>query len=76
MQIALTWVSAICAFVAAYFWLRSAQGQPPAPKTYWDAMPETDPFLMAFRRSLRQSRWGAIFAALSALALGASLLSS
>lgn len=74
MQLVFTWLSAICAFVAAYFWWQSARAQPPAPKTYWGETPETDAFLVAFRRSLSQSRWGAIFAAVSALALGVSLI--
>ncbi len=69
-------VSAIFALAAAYFWFRSAEGQPPPPKGYWGQAPETDPFLMAFRRSLQMNRWGAICAGISAAALAGSLFTN
>ena len=55
----LTWSSALCAFVAAYFWFRSAQAQPPAPRTSdrYPALVKTEPMGGRFRSVVRAGSW-------------------
>ena len=59
--------TAIFAVGAAWFWFRSASVRLPAPGTYWDKVPETDPWLIATRRSARFNRIAASLAGMSAL---------
>jgi hypothetical protein len=64
----LDFVAAIAAFGAASFWFMSAATDFPAPGTYWDSIPETDPWLIANRKSARQNKLAAKCAGVSALA--------
>lgn len=58
--------SAVCALVAAIFWLLSASGRIPLPEACWDSTPETDPFVQSLQRSARLNRWAAGFAGAAA----------
>ncbi len=70
---ALQIVSAIAAFAAAYCWFLSAIGPVKPPSAgFGGPVPADDPFMVAFNRSMRWNRWGAAFAATSALASGLS----
>jgi hypothetical protein len=59
--------ASVFAFAAALYWFKSAAVKLPAPGTYWDSMPESDPWLIATRNAARFNRTGAVFAGLSAL---------
>ena len=67
---------AISAFLAAYYWFRSAAVKLPAPGMYWDEMPETDPWLQATRAAARFNRLGAMWAGVSALLTFISLIAT
>lgn len=62
-------VSAICAFVAAGFWLASTRPKLPAtlPSAYGGASPEHGQLLAALRRQSMLNAWGAGFAAAAAI---------
>jgi hypothetical protein len=62
-------VSAFAAFGAAIFWFWSAAAKTPAPGAYYGYTPEHDPFLMAFRASMKRNCIAAALAGLSALAM-------
>jgi hypothetical protein len=65
--------AALFAFVAAIFWFLSAYGQLPPMMTYWDSVPEHDPFYRAVKFSARMNRWAASFSGLSALCMSIEL---
>ena len=67
-------LGALTAFAAAVLWFLSAAGSTPQLGAYWGAVPETDPFLIAFRRSARLNRWAAGMAGVSAACGSASWL--
>jgi hypothetical protein len=76
MAVVANLLAALFAFGAAAFWFASARVKIPAPETYWDQMPETAPFLIAFRRSISLSRNAAICAAISAILTAISIAGS
>ena len=63
--------SAVAAFIAAWFWYRSAQESAPPPPMTWEGIGDLKPWLDS---TMRQNRNAAIFAGLSALLAGISLL--
>jgi hypothetical protein len=65
--------AALSAFVAAIFWFLSAYGKLPPMGSYWDAVPEHDPFYRTVRYSVRMNRWAAGFSGLSALCMAIEL---
>ena len=66
--------TALFAFLAAVFWFLSAYGKTPPMVSYWDSVPETDPFYKAVRYSVRMNKWAAIFSGLSALCAAAIIV--
>ena len=66
--------AAVSAFVAAVFWFLSAYGSLPPMITYWDAVPESDPFYRAVKFSALMNRWAAGFSGLSALCMGVEIV--
>ena len=55
------------ALLAAAFWFSSAYGKLPPMLTYWDSVPENDPFYKAVKFSAQLNRWAAGFSGLSAM---------
>lgn len=66
--------AAIFAFLAAIFWFLSVYGRTPTMLSYYDSVPETDPFYVAIKFSVRMNKWAAFFSGLSALLGGTNLL--
>ena len=66
-----TITAAVLALASAFFWWRSAARSIPAPMTYWDAMPEDAPFIVAVRATARDNAIAAALAGLAA-AIGAA----
>ena len=63
--------SAILAFTASYYWLRSAEGV--APPMTWAGISDLKPWL---NQAASRNRWAAIWAAASACAQGVAILAS
>ena len=61
--------SAICAFVAAWFWFRSATGK--APETSYQNIGRLPRWL---NQAARYNRWAALFAGVSAVFAGMATL--
>lgn len=74
LSFVLNLVSAASAFIAAFFWFRSSVGKPPTMGSYFDAVPETDPYRIYVVKSVKMNRWAALFAGLSALTMGVALV--
>jgi hypothetical protein len=70
MSCALQLASAIAAFVAAFFWFRSAM-MGPIPEVGWGGGGDWQVYM---DRMSRRNRWGAGCAGIAALLQGASLL--
>jgi hypothetical protein len=66
-------VAAITALIAAVFWFLSAYGKLPPMLSYWDKVPDNDPFYMAVKFSAVMNRWAAGFSSASALCMGIKL---
>lgn len=66
--------AAFFAFLAAIFWFLSVYGKTPPMLSYWDAVPESDPFYKAIKFSVRMNKWAAFFSGVSAVLGGANLL--
>lgn len=66
--------AALFAFLAAIFWFLSVYGKTPPMLSYWDSVPESDPFYMAIKFSVRMNKWAAFFSGMSAIFGGANLL--
>jgi hypothetical protein len=65
--------TAIFALIAAGFWWASA-GKLPPMRTYWDAVPPSDPYRIAVETSARRNSIAAFFSGLSALCAFAGYL--
>ena len=65
--------TAIFALFAAVFWFLSAYGKVPPMLSYWDQVPDTDPFYRAVRHSVKMNKWAAVFSGISALCAAASI---
>jgi hypothetical protein len=79
MQVAaliLNFTSAGSAFAAAVFWYLSARNKLPPMGSYWDGVPDNDPFFVAIQAGVELNRWAAGFAAVSALCAGLAALAS
>ena len=63
--------SAICAFVAAFFWFRSATTN--APPMTWEGIGHLKPWL---DQAARNNRWAAAFAGVSAALAGIATLAA
>jgi hypothetical protein len=63
--------TALFAFLAAVFWFLSAYGKVPPMISYWDQVPENDPYYRAVKYSIRMNKWAATFSGLSALCAAA-----
>jgi hypothetical protein len=70
---ALSLISSIAAFGAAFFWFLSA-ASPPRMVAYWGGAPSSDPFYSSLYHSVLMNRYAAICAGISAVALGLSLV--
>jgi hypothetical protein len=66
--------SAVFAFLAAAFWLKSAWGKLPPMRTYWDQAPADDPLFQALAYSARMNRRAAGAAGISAALTGIAQL--
>ena len=56
----------IFAFIAAVLWFLSAYGKTPPMISYWDSVPETDPFYKSLKFSVQMNKWAPLFSGLSA----------
>ncbi len=66
--------TAVFAFVAAFFWFLSAYGKLPPMLSYWDSVPDDDPFYSAVKYSAKMNRWGAGFSGASVFCMGLKIL--
>jgi len=66
--LALNLLSALAAFAAAYFWFRSATGDLPPMRSYFDAAPPDDPFTQAVQAGARDNRIAAVLAGIAGVA--------
>jgi cold shock protein len=68
--------AALLAFVAAIFWFFSAHGDVPQIVSYYDRVPDSDPFLQSLRSSALMNKYAASASALSAFCWGANVFLS
>jgi hypothetical protein len=66
--------AALSAFGAAGFWYRASVLKIPNPRAYFDYTPDTDPFVVEFKKASRYNSIAAFLAATSALIGGAKAI--
>jgi hypothetical protein len=76
VALVLNLISAASALTAAAFWYLSAQNTLPSMTSYWDGVPDTDPFFIAMQAGIKLNRRAAECAALSALSAGLATFAS
>jgi hypothetical protein len=63
--------AAVCAFIAAVFWLRSASTRIPQLQIEWGGVTNDDPFVRAMERTAKMNQIAALFSGLAAIATAA-----